>query len=81
MNRRSFITALCGGFAASAVGASIVSAPAKAASLPLGDAARLDAAPAEFSQYWRRPRRRRTVCTVRRNRFGRPVRVCRTVYY
>jgi len=81
MNRRSFVTALFGGIAASAVGASIASTPAAAAPLATEDAARLDAAPAEFSQYWRRPRRRRTVCTVRRNRFGRPVRVCRTVYY
>lgn len=81
MDRRSFVTALFGGIAASAVGASIASAPAKAASLPVDDAARLDAAPAEFSQYWRRPRRRRTVCSVRRNRYGRRVRVCRTVYY
>jgi hypothetical protein len=81
MNRRSFVTALFGGIAASAAGVSLVSAPAAAASLATEDAARLDAVPAEFSQYWRRPRRRRTVCTVRRNRFGRPVRVCRTVYY
>lgn len=81
MNRRSFVTALFGGIAASAVGASIVSAPAKAASLPADEAARLDAIPAEFSQYRRRPRRSRQVCTFRRNRYGRRVRVCRTVYY
>ncbi|RYE73632.1 MAG: hypothetical protein EOP19_29105 [Hyphomicrobiales bacterium] len=81
MNRRSFITALCGGIAASAAGVSLVSAPAAAAALATEDAARLDAAPAEFSQYRRRPRRRRQVCTIRRNRFGRRVRVCRTVYY
>ena len=81
MNRRSFVTALFGGIAASAVGASIASTAAKAASLPAEEAARLDAVPAEFSQYWRRPRRRRQVCTFRRNRYGRRVRVCRTVYY
>ena len=80
MNRRSFVTALFGGIAASAVGASIAIAPAEAASLQVDQAA-LDAVPAEFSQYWRRPRRRRQVCTFRRNRFGRRVRVCRTVYY
>jgi len=81
MNRRSFVTALFGGLAASAAGASLVSMPAMAAPLPAEDAAKLDAVPAEFSQYWRRPRRRRTVCSVRRNRYGRRVRVCRTVYY
>lgn len=81
MNRRSFITALFGGVAVSAAGVSLVSAPAGATALATEDAARLDTVPAEFTQYWRRPRRRRTVCTVRRNRFGRPVRVCRTVYY
>ena len=81
MNRRSFVTALFGGVAASAVGATIAIAPAAAAALPAEEAARLDAVPAEFSQYWRRPRRRRTVCTFRRNRYGRRVRVCRTVYY
>ncbi|MGE7468766.1 hypothetical protein ACQKLX_04965 [Bosea sp. NPDC003192] len=81
MNRRSFIATLCGGIAASAAGVSMASAPVAAASLATEDAAKLDAVPAEFSQYWRRRRRRRTVCTVRRNRFGRPVRVCRTVYY
>ncbi|MFC5421793.1 hypothetical protein ACFPOB_19725 [Bosea eneae] len=81
MNRRSFIVTLCGGLAASAAGVSLASAPVAAASLAPENAARLDAAPAEFSQYWRRPRRRRTVCSVRRNRYGRRVRVCRTVYY
>lgn len=81
MNRRSFIATLCGGIAASAAGVSLASAPIAAASLAPEDTARLDAAPAEFSQYWRRPRRRRTICSVRRNRYGRPVRVCRTVYY
>jgi len=77
MNRRSFITALFGGVAASAVGATITAAPAMAAPI---DKAELDALPAEFSQY-RRHRRRREVCTFRRNRYGRRVRVCRTVYY
>jgi hypothetical protein len=81
MNRRSFVTTLFGGLAASAVGVSVLSMPAMATPLPADDAARLDAVPAEFSQYWRRPRRRRTVCSVRRNRYGRRVRVCRSVYY
>lgn len=81
MNRRSFVTALFGGLAASAIGTNVVSTPAMAAPLPVDDAARLDAVPAGFSQYWRRPRRSRQVCTFRRNRYGRRVRVCRTVYY
>ncbi|MGY6246864.1 hypothetical protein ACXIUS_04840 [Bosea thiooxidans] len=50
----------------------------KAATLP-------DGTPIEQAQYrrdprFRRPRPRRQVCTVRRNRFGRPERVCRWVY-
>ncbi|MBD3847509.1 hypothetical protein GGC47_002086 [Bosea sp. OAE752] len=58
----------------------------KAATLP-------DGTPIEQVQYshrphpghrprppYHRPRPRRQVCTVHRNRFGRPVRVCRWVY-
>ncbi len=47
-----------------------------------------DGTPIEQAQYYRgrpyrgRPRRRRReVCRITRNRFGRPVRVCRTVWY
>lgn len=39
-----------------------------------------DGTPVDYAQY-RRRRRRRTVCTWRRNRYGRRVRVCRTVWY
>lgn len=79
MNRRSFLTALFGGVAATAAGSIVASQAAKASELPVGAAAALDQAPVEFSQYYRGPRRRRQVCTVRRNRYGRPVRVCRWI--
>lgn len=80
MNRRSFLTALFGGVAATAVGAVIASEAAKASDMPLNTAAELDQASAEFTQYYRGPRRRRQVCTVTRDRFGRRRRVCRWVY-
>lgn len=38
-----------------------------------------DGVPLEYAQY--RRRRRRTVCGWRRNRWGRRVRVCRTIWY
>lgn len=79
MNRRSFLTALFGGVAATAVGSIVASEASKASELPVGTVAALDETPAEFSQYHRAPRRRRQVCTVRRNRFGRRVRVCRWI--
>ena len=83
MNRRSFLTALFGGAAATAVGTVIASESASATELPAEAAAALVQTDAEFTQYYgryRRPRPRRQVCTVRRNRFGRPERICRWVY-
>ncbi|MBN9439604.1 hypothetical protein [Bosea sp. (in: a-proteobacteria)] len=85
MNRRSFLTALFGGIAATAVGTVVASEAAKASQLPLDTAAKLDETPSEFTQYYRGrpyrgPRRRRQVCTVTRDRFGRRRRVCRWVY-
>lgn len=38
-----------------------------------------DGTPLEYAQY--RRRRRRVVCGWRRNRWGRRVRVCRTIWY
>jgi hypothetical protein len=58
MDRRSFLTALFGGIAVSATAAVIGSSDAQAATLPAETAAALDEAPAEFSQYYRRPYRR-----------------------
>ncbi|HEV7336144.1 MULTISPECIES: hypothetical protein [Bosea] len=80
MNRRSFLTAMFGGAAVTAVGSMVASEAAKASDLPLDTVAKLDEAPAEFTQYYRGPRRRRQVCTVTRDRFGRRRRVCRWVY-
>jgi hypothetical protein len=83
MNRRSFMTALFGGLAVTAAGATLTSTDTLAAPLPADTASDLDTLEAEFTQYHhrRRPRRhRRRVCTVRRDRFGRPVRHCRWVY-
>lgn len=83
MNRRSFLTAVFGSVATSAVGAVVASETVKAAELPANVASDLDTAAAEFTQYYgrnHRPRPRRQVCTVRRNRFGRPERICRWVY-
>ncbi|MGN6096216.1 MAG: hypothetical protein ACTHP8_08265 [Bosea sp. (in: a-proteobacteria)] len=92
MERRSFLLGL---FALSA-GAATVAISGKADAAALGAAAPAlgatpsekattlpDGTPIEQAQYYRhhrRPRPRRQVCTVRRNRFGRPVRVCRWVY-
>lgn len=83
MNRRSFLTAIFGGVAATAVGAVVASEAVSAMEISPDAAKALDTADAEFTQYYgrhRRPRPRRQVCTVRRNRFGRPVRDCRWVY-
>lgn len=90
MERRSFLLGL---FALSAGAATVaVSGQAEAAALgaagpvlgavPAEKAMTLpDGTPIEQAQYYRRrPRPRRQVCTVRRNRYGRPVRVCRWVY-
>ena len=92
MERRSFLLGL---FALSA-GAVTVALSEKADAAALGAAAPAlgatpsekaatlpDGTPIEQAQYYgrhRRPRPRRQVCTVRRNRYGRPVRVCRWVY-
>ncbi|CAM5763217.1 hypothetical protein [Bosea minatitlanensis] len=94
MERRSFLlglfalsagaatVAISGKADAAALGAAapvLGATPAeKAATLP-------DGTPIEQAQYHRgprhrRPRPRRQVCTVRRNRFGRRERVCRWVY-
>ncbi|WP_146071463.1 hypothetical protein [Bosea lathyri] len=59
MDRRSFLTALLGGIAASAVGAVALSETAKAEALPAANAAALDETDAEFSQYHRLRRRYR----------------------
>ncbi|KRE07141.1 hypothetical protein ASE63_23125 [Bosea sp. Root381] len=81
MDRRSFLTALFGGAAATAIGGVATSQIAAAASAPLLERTALDELEAEFTQYrgprHRRPRRQ--VCEVRRNRFGRRVRVCRWI--
>jgi hypothetical protein len=55
MNRRSFLTALFGGVAATAVGSIVASEASKASELPVGTVAALDETPAEFSQYHRAP--------------------------
>ena len=88
--------ALTAGSAAVAIAGKAEAAPvASAATLPAAapDIARgtalPDGTPIEKAQYYRgrpyrgrrRPRRQRQVCRVARNRFGRPVRVCRTVWY
>lgn len=91
MERRRFILGI---FALSA-GAAIAgtgeaqAAPAAQAAEPVRGAAPAapalslpDGTPVEQAQYWRRrPRRRRQVCTIRRGRHGRRVRVCRWVWY
>lgn len=91
MERRSFLLGL---FALSAGAATVaLTGQADAAALgaagpalgaaPTGDKAATlpDGTPIVQAQYYhRRPRPRRQVCTVRRNRYGRPVRVCRWVY-
>jgi hypothetical protein len=79
MDRRSFLTALFGGVAATVVGGVATSKIAAAAPLP--EATVLDQLDAEFTQYRgpRRRRPRRQVCEIRRNRFGRRVRVCRWI--
>ncbi len=88
--------ALTAGSAALAVAGKAEAAPAVGSAGPLPapapEAARgmalPDGTPIEQAQYYRgrpyrgRPRRRRReVCRITRNRFGRPVRVCRTVWY
>jgi hypothetical protein len=94
MERRSFLLglfALSAGAATAALSGKAEAAGLGAAAPALGavpseNAATLpDGTPIEQAQYYRgrphhRPRPRRQVCTVRRNRFGRPVRVCRWVY-
>jgi hypothetical protein len=92
MERRSFILglfALSGGAAAAVIGGQAVAAPVLNGAEPIlgavptreAAATLLDGTPIEQAQYRRRPRRSRQVCTIRRNRFGRRVRVCRTVWY
>ena len=79
MHRRSFLLSL---FAVSSTSAVVVAIGNGNAS-PLANGAQLLAkdAPAEFPienvQYWRR--RPRQVCTWRRDRFGRRIRICRWV--
>lgn len=89
--------ALTAGSAAVAIAGKAEAAPAVGSAGPLAapapEAARgmalPDGTPIENAQYRRdrpfrgrpRPRRQRQVCRVTRNRFGRPVRVCRTVWY
>lgn len=93
MERRSFLLgllALSAGAASVAVAGKADAAGLGAAGQALGampsekTATLPDGTPIEQAQYYgrpyRRPRPRRQVCTVRRNRFGRPVRVCRWVY-
>ena len=83
LRRESFFPLFPAGAAATAVGTVIASESASATELPAEAAAALDQTDAEFTQYYgryRRPRPRRQVCTVRRNRFGRPERICRWVY-
>lgn len=92
MERRSFLLglfALSAGSTAAAIAgraeaaalAPVEGTPAKAEG-PLARSEALtlpDGMPLEYSQY--RRRRRRTVCGWRRNRWGRRVRVCRTMWY
>lgn len=60
----------------------ISSVPQASGPVPTQDAAVTlpDGTPVDYAQY-RRRRRQRTVCTWRRNRYGRRVRVCRTIWY
>jgi uncharacterized caspase-like protein len=81
VNRRSFLTALMGGAAATAIGVVVASEAAKADSGLAVASAAVDATDAEFTQYRRGHRRPpRQVCTVVRDRFGRRKRVCRWVH-
>lgn len=88
MERRSFLLGLFALSTGSVVSAIAGKAEAAAVAPAEGSLAKSDAltlpdgTPLEYAQYrYRRRRRRRRVCTWRRNRFGRRVRVCRTVWY
>ncbi len=96
MERRRFILgifALSAGAVAAGIGKA-QAAPAAQAADPVRGAAPAsavstlpDGAAVEQAQYRRYPRyrrysrRRRQVCTVRRDRYGRPVRICHWVSY
>lgn len=86
MERRSFLLgllALSTGSAAAAIAGKAEAAAVTpvADALAKSDALTLpDGTPLEYTQY-RRRRRRRTVCSWRRDRWGRRVRVCRSVWY
>lgn len=89
------LAALAAGSATLALSGKADAAPVTAHADTLKDVAKTaesratlpDGTPIEKAQYYRDrryrrgPRRRRQVCRVTRNRFGRPVRVCRTVFY
>lgn len=85
MERRSFLLGLLalstGSAAAAIAGKAEGAAVAPAAdALARNDALTLpDGTPVEYAQH--RRRRRRTVCSWRRDRWGRRVRVCRSVWY
>jgi hypothetical protein len=89
MERRTFILSLLAVPAAVALKSEAKAAPVlgslpQPAPVPVQEAAVTlpDGTPVDYAQYrHRRRRRRRTVCTWRRNRYGRRVRVCRTVWY
>jgi hypothetical protein len=68
--------------AAASGGALPAVAPEAASGTALPDGTLIEKAQYYRGRHYRgRPRRRREVCRVTRNRFGRPVRVCRTVMY
>lgn len=86
MERRSFLLALLAlstGSAAAAIAGTAEAAAATPVAPPRragSDALTLpDGQPIEYAQY--RRRRRRTVCSWRRDRWGRRVRVCRSVWF
>jgi hypothetical protein len=86
MERRTFLTGILA--LATGSGAAVLAGNAEAAAVVTGMAPVVQAetkqpsgVAAELAQYRRRPRRRRVVCQIRRDRFGRRRRVCRTIWY
>lgn len=86
MERRSFmlgLLAVSAGAAGTAFASQAEASPIRSGteSLPQDQTVTLpDGTPVELAQYRGRRRRRRQVCRVRRNRYGRRVRVCRWVW-
>jgi hypothetical protein len=86
MERRTFLTgllALAAGSGAVALAGKAEAAAVVAGMAPVAQAEtqQPSGVTAELAQYRRPRRRRREVCRVQRDRFGRRRRVCRTVWY